>query len=335
MIELKVMSEVTIKANNLSKHFKTYKKREGLRGSIRALFKREYKTVKAVEKISFEIEQGELVGFIGPNGAGKTTTLKMLSGLLFPTSGECKVLGYTPFERKHEYLKQISLVMGQKNQLWWDLPAVETFNLNKEIYEVTDRQYKEVLNELTEMLEVKEVMHQQVRKMSLGQRMKCELIASLIHSPRVLFLDEPTIGLDVVMQKKVREFIREYNRKYRATVILTSHYMDDVKEICQRVIVINNGVLIFDGKLGDLIKKHANYKILVPVFEKEVKKEDLKKIGKVTEFEPLRAVIRVPRDAVPLRAGELLKKFEVDDLDISEPKLEDVIAEVFSKKVIS
>lgn len=333
MIELKIMSGRMIKVKGLSKYFKTYKKNEGLKGSVEALFRREYKTVKAVDSINFEIEQGELVGFIGPNGAGKTTTLKMLSGLLFPTSGECAVLGFTPFERKHEYLKQISLVMGQKNQLWWDLPAIETFNLNKEIYEVGDKQYKEVLNELTKMLDVQEVMHQQVRKMSLGQRMKCELIASLIHSPRVLFLDEPTIGLDVVMQKKVREFIKEYNRRYKATVILTSHYMDDVKEICQRVIVINNGGLIFDGKLGDLIKKHVDYKVLVPVFNKEVKKEDLKKIGKVTEFEKLKAVIRVPRNEVPQKAGELLKRFDVDDLDISEPRLEDVIAEVFEKKM--
>ncbi|EKD99780.1 MAG: hypothetical protein ACD_22C00174G0001, partial [uncultured bacterium] len=208
------MSDNAIQVTNLSKNFKVHKKQPGLKGSFKALFRREYKTIEAVKNVSFEIKQGELVGFIGPNGAGKTTTLKMLSGLLYPSSGEANVLGYKPFERKNPFLKQISLVMGQKNQLWWDLPAIETFNLNKEIYEVSDDKYKQVLGELSEILDVKEVMHQQVRKMSLGQRMKCELIASLIHTPRVLFLDEPTIGLDVVMQKKVREFIKEYNKRY-------------------------------------------------------------------------------------------------------------------------
>ena len=262
----------SISVQKLSKHFKIHKKQPGLAGSVKALFSREYRTIEAVNDINFEISQGELVGFIGPNGAGKTTTLKMLSGLLYPTGGQAKVLGYTPHERKNDFLKQISLVMGQKNQLWWDLPAIETFNLNKEIYEIQDDVYKNVLDELVEMLDVKDVIHQQVRKLSLGQRMKCELIASLIHTPKVLFLDEPTIGLDVVMQKRVREFIKEYNRKYQATVILTSHYMDDVKEICKRVIMINEGKLVFDGRLDELIKQYADYKILTFIFNKEVKR---------------------------------------------------------------
>lgn len=325
------MDTPTITVSNLSKNFKTHKKEPGLKGSVKALFKREYKTIEAVKNISFNISQGELVGFIGPNGAGKTTTLKMLSGLLYPSSGEAQVLGFKPFERKHPFLKQISLVMGQKNQLWWDLPAIETFELNKEIYEVPADSYKKILDELTEILDVKDVMHQQVRKMSLGQRMKCELIASLIHMPKVLFLDEPTIGLDVVMQKKVREFIKEYNRRYNATVILTSHYMDDVKEICKRVIMINHGSIIFDGPIEDLTKNYAGYKVLVPIFNSPVERAELEKLGEVVEFAYPRAVIKVSRDKVASTAGSLLQSYDIDDLDINEPELEAVIREIFEK----
>jgi ABC-2 type transport system ATP-binding protein len=321
---------ITIK--NLSKTFKVEQKEEGLKGSLKALFHREYKNINAVESISFNIEQGELVGFIGPNGAGKTTTLKMLSGLLYPSSGNVKVLGYTPFERKPDYLKKISLVMGQKNQLWWDLPAIETFNLNKEIYEVDQKKYKNILNELLDMLDLRDVVNQQVRKLSLGQRMKCELVAALIHMPKVLFLDEPTIGLDVVMQKKVREFIKDYNKKYNATVILTSHYMDDVKEICQRIIMIDHGKLLFDGVLNDLIKKYADYKILAPVFTKSVSQKELEKIGEVEKYEPPRAIIKVPRDQTSQKASELLAKFSVEDLEITEPALEDIIRLAFENK---
>lgn len=319
----------SIEVNNLSKTFKVHKKEEGLRGSIKAIFKREYKDIKAVQNVSFEIEQGELVGFIGPNGAGKTTTLKMLSGLLYPSGGSAKVLGYTPHERNNEFLKKISLVMGQKNQLWWDLPAIETFNLNKEIYEVSDSKYKNVLDELVEMLDVGDVIHQQVRKLSLGQRMKCELIASLIHTPKVLFLDEPTIGLDVVMQKRVREFIKDYNKKYDATVILTSHYMDDVKEICKRVIMINAGKVVFDGKLDDLIKEYADYKILTFVFSGNVKKKDFEEYGEIVEYDPLKVVLNVGRENTSKAAAKILQVHEVDDLNISEPKLEDIIREAF------
>ena len=221
-----------ISVNKLQKFYKVHQKEPGLAGSIRSLFKRKYYDVKAVDGVSFEINEGELVGFIGPNGAGKTTTLKVLSGLLYPTAGDVSVLGYTPWDRKPAFQKQFSLVMGQKNQLWWDLPAIESFILNKEIYEVPDAQYKQTLDELDTLLDVSDVLKVQVRKLSLGQRMKMELIAALIHSPKILFLDEPTIGLDVVMQKKMRDFIKQYN-KFNATIILTSHYMDDVKELCQ------------------------------------------------------------------------------------------------------
>src|SRR3990167_7801823 len=273
-----------IKVQNLSKHFKVHQKEEGLKGSFKALFKRQYNTIKAVDDISFEIEQGELIGFIGPNGAGKTTTLKTLSGLLYPTNGTVEVLGFTPNERKHEFLKQISLVMGQKNQLFWDLPAIETFNLNKEIYEVPTDRYKKVRDELIEMLDVGEIIHQQVRKLSLGQRMKCELIASLIHTPKVLFLDEPTIGLDVVVQKRLREFIKDYNKKYNSTIILTSHYMGDVQELCKRVVIIDKGKIGFDGKLDDLVKQYAKNKTISLVFLKAVERSRLEQYGEITEY---------------------------------------------------
>ncbi|MBI2035034.1 MAG: ABC transporter ATP-binding protein, partial [Candidatus Levybacteria bacterium] len=242
-----------ISVSHLTKHYKVHKKDPGLAGSLRSIFSRKYETVKAVEDVSFSVDEGELIGFIGPNGAGKTTTLKCLSGLLYPTSGKVDVLGFTPFDRKTKFLKQIALVMGQKNQLWWDLPAIDTFLLNKEIYEISKKRFDEVVNDLTKLLDIEEQLRVQVRKLSLGQRMKMELVASLIHSPKVLFLDEPTIGLDVVMQKKIREFLREYNHKYKATILLTSHYMRDVEALCKRVIVINFGKILYDGKLSDLI----------------------------------------------------------------------------------
>lgn len=321
-----------ISANNLSKNYQVHLKTKGLKASIKSLFHREFKNVEAVKNISFEIEQGELVGFIGPNGAGKTTTLKMLSGLLYPTSGVATVLGYTPVKRQEEYLKQISLVMGQKNQLWWDLAPIETFELQKEIYEIKNDLYEKNLEELVEMLEVKSIINQPVRQLSLGQRMKCELIAALVFQPKVLFLDEPTIGLDIVTQKKVREFIKEYNRKYQATVILTSHYMDDVKEVCDRIIMINHGQIVFDGRIDELIKKHADYKILAPVFNEAVTKEELEQFGQVHKFDYPQAILHVERAKVSQVAAQLLAKYDIDDLDINEPELEDVIAKEFERK---
>lgn len=321
-----------IEVRNLQKYYKQYKKEPGFKGSIKSLFKREYFDIKAVDDISFKIKEGEMVGFIGPNGAGKTTTLKVLSGLLYPTGGTARVLGYDPYKRQTEFQKQFALVMGQKNQLWWDLPAVESFLLNKEIYEVPDERYNEIVEELTELLDVKDVLKVQVRKLSLGQRMKCELVAALLHSPKVLFLDEPTIGLDVVMQKKIREFFKNYNEKYKTTVILTSHYMDDVKELCDRVIIIDKGKLIYDGNLAKLVKKYGDRKYLTAVFYNKIKKEDLQTIGELTSFEPLKATISVPRAIHGQAAAELLSKFPVDDLDISEVKLEDIIRLIFQKE---
>ncbi len=320
-----------IEVKDLKKYYQVHEKEPGLLGSFKSLFSRKYYDVKAVDDISFNINEGELVGFIGPNGAGKTTALKVLSGLLYPTAGAVSVLGYDPYKRQAVFQKQFSLVMGQKNQLWWDLPPLETFILNKEIYEVPDEQYRQTLNELVEMLSVADVLKIQVRKLSLGQRMKCELIAALIHRPKVLFLDEPTIGLDVVMQKKMRDFIKEYNRRYQSTIILTSHYMDDVKELCERVIVIDKGKLMFDGKLQEIIERFADHKKLVVDFPGSVIRSQLSEVGEVESFELPRAVIKVPRGEVSQRAIKLLTNFQVTDLNIEEESIEDIIRRLFSQ----
>ena len=299
---------------------------------MKSLVKREYFDAKAVDDISFEIEEGELVGFIGPNGAGKTTTLKCLSGLLYPTNGHVSVLDYIPYERNYDYLKKIALVMGQKNQLWWDLPAQESFILNKEIYDIPDNIFNKTLEELSTLLDVKDVLNVQVRKLSLGQRMKCELITALIHSPKVLFLDEPTIGLDVVMQKKLRDFLKEYNKKYKSTIILTSHYMEDVKELCERVIIIDHGKILYDGKLENIVKEYAKNKFLSIDFSTTVERSKLEKLGNIKEYSETLAVIVVERTKSNKVAAKLLESFPVKDLNIEEPNIEDIIRDVFTKK---
>ncbi len=326
---------MVINVDNLSKHYHVYQKDPGLIGSVKALFHRKYYDIKAVNKVSFTVNEGELIGFIGPNGAGKTTTLKCLSGLLYPASGKVSVLGYTPFNRKSDFLKKIALVMGQKNQLWWDLPPVETFLLNKEIYEIPDEKYKSTLSALVDILDVKDILNVQVRKLSLGQRMKCELIAALIHGPKVLFLDEPTIGLDVVMQKKIRDFIKDYNSKFKATILLTSHYMDDVKELCKRVIIIDKGTILYDGNLDDLVVKFAKHKTLSLIFEEEIDINKLKKIGEIKSYEHPKAVIKINRKDTNHLAALLLEKFPIADLNIEEPQIEDIIREVFSGRDLS
>lgn len=326
------MKTPIISVSKLARYYEVHQKQEGLKGSLKALIHRKTITVKAVDGVSFDIQPGELVGFIGPNGAGKTTTLKMLSGLLHPTSGSVEVLGYKPYERKEDFLKQISFVMGQKNQLWWDLPAIESFNLNRDIYEVPERQYREVLDELVDLLDLKDVLHQQVRRLSLGQRMKCELVAALVYTPKVLFLDEPTLGLDVVVQKKIREFIKTYNQRHNASVMLTSHYMDDVKEICDRVIVIDGGRILFDGKLDKLVQKYATHKTLTLIFNGKVQAEDLKRYGKLVEFSYPKAVLSVPGGRTSKVASELLTNFSIGDINIDEPRLEDVVRSLFGDK---
>lgn len=321
-----------ISVKNLIKNYKVYKKEPGFFGAVKSLSSRNYELISAVSNISFEIEEGELVGFIGPNGAGKTTTLKCLSGLLYPSNGKVDVLGFNPWKRDNAFLKQIALVMGQKNQLWWDLPPIESFLLNKEIYGVSDKKFKDTLSELSELLDIQNILRVQVRKLSLGQRMKCELVAAILHDPRVLFLDEPTIGLDVVMQKNLRDFVREFNIKYKSTIILTSHYMEDVKQLCKRVIVIDHGKLLFDGKLSDIVKNYAKEKFIKVIFEKDVKREELERFGKLHTYGLGECTIVVSRKDAPSVVAEILKKFEVEDINIEEPDIEDVIRDVFIKK---
>jgi len=304
----------TILANNLSKIYSVQKKRPGLSGSLQDLFSPIHEQKQAVKDVSFVIDEGELVGFIGPNGAGKTTTLKMLSGLLYPSAGSVRVLGFDPWKRQYDFLRQISLVMGQKNQLWWDLPAIESFNLARDIYDIPSSVYKKMLNQLVEMLDIGDVLNVQVRKLSLGQRMKAELVAALIHSPKILFLDEPTIGLDVLMQQSMRSFLKEYNQNSTGSIVLTSHYMDDVKELCKRVIIIDQGGIIYDGLLSDVIAKFSQHKII----------EVITSSGTTTH--------KVLRGKVAQKAAELLKDPSVIDINIKEVEIEDVIRQVFSNK---
>lgn len=321
------MAVITV--SNLSKFYQTHKKEPGFLGSMKSLFARKYEKVKAVDDISFAIEEGELVGFIGPNGAGKTTTLKCLSGLLYPDQGKITVLGFTPFDRKTEFLKQIALVMGQKNQLWWDLPVMETLLLNKEIYGISDSQSRDVISKLGKLLDVEQLLNVQVKKLSLGERMKCELIAALIHSPKMLFLDEPTIGLDVVMQQKLREFIKEYNREFKATILLTSHYMRDVEALCKRVIIINHGKILFDGLLSDLVKKYAPYKVVQVIFSDVVAQQKLEGLGEIEKYKHPKLTVAVPRKKVNEVAARILKDFPVEDVTIEDPDIEVVIREVY------
>jgi ABC-2 type transport system ATP-binding protein len=295
------------------------------------LFHREKILIPAVKDVSFEIQPGELVGFLGPNGAGKTTTLKMLSGILYPTSGEATVLGHTPWTREKAYQKQFSLVMGQKNQLWWDLPAMDSFLLNKVIYEVPEEQFTAVIDKLAALLDIRDVLDIQVRKLSLGQRMKCELIAALLHQPKILFLDEPTIGLDVVSQQAIREFIREYNEEFGTTIVLTSHYMQDVEALCKRVIIIDHGVIMYDGALADLVKKYTTTKLLTLTFQSPVDTKSFAKFGTVRESTPTRVVLEVPKMEHQKVAGTLLTSYPVEDILIGEVEIEEVIRNLFTQ----
>jgi ABC-2 type transport system ATP-binding protein len=327
-------AEKIIIVDHLVKNFEVNERRPGFVNFISGIVSPKKKTIKALRGIHFSINEGELVGFIGPNGAGKTTTLKILSGLLYPTSGFTQVLGYDPWKRHPEFLKQISLVMGQKNQLWWDLPAIETFKLNKAIYELRDRNYKETLTELVEMLEVKNLLNTQVRRLSLGQRMRMELIAALLHHPKVLFLDEPTIGLDIIAQQKLRDFIKDYNKKYSATILLTSHNMGDVLDLAKRVVVIDKGEILFDGNLEDLVTSFAKEKVIRVSLSKEVELKELHKIGKVEKVEFPQITLSVPRSSAAFAAAEILQSLPVTDITIEEEPLEGIIARVFRGEVI-
>ncbi len=322
------MAVVTVR--NLKKLYRVHQKPQGLGASVKALFRRKYTTVHAVDGISFDIEPGEIVGFLGPNGAGKTTTLKMLSGLIYPTAGEVHVLGFVPQERRNEYRRQFALLMGQKNQLWWDLPAVESFRLHKEIYAIEDASYNAVLDELTALLDVGGLLNQPVRELSLGERMKVELIAALLHSPSILFLDEPTIGLDVVAQASIRQCLREYNRNRQVTCLLTSHYMQDIEALCPRVIVINKGRLIHDGPLSDIVDRFANYKVVTLRFHNGQIPERFDGVAEVLEVKPPTVTLRLPRASIADEASRLLASHAIDDISVEDPPIEEVIAEMFA-----
>ncbi len=318
--------------DSLVKNFEVAQKEPGLMGSFKSLISPKKKIVHALKNISFTVQPGELVGFIGPNGAGKTTTLKTLSGLLYPTGGFVEVLEHNPWDRNPEFLKEISLVMGQKNQLWWDLPAIETFELNRAIYDIPTRIYNENLKELVDLLGIGKLLNTPVRKLSLGQRMRMELTAALLHKPKILFLDEPTIGLDIIAQQKIRDFIYDYNVRYGATILLTSHNMDDLVNLARRVIIINDGHILYDGAFEELISKYAKEKLIKARLSNENNISDLGSIGKIKKLSFPEVVIAVPRSAAAMAASELLQNFPVDDLTIEETPIEEVIRKAFKSE---
>jgi len=322
-----------IEVSHLTRAFRTYKKQPGFGGAVKGLFHRQYEQTVAVGDVSFSIEPGELVGFLGPNGAGKTTTLKMLAGLLYPTSGNARVLGHVPWERDDAYRRQFALVLGQKNQLWWDLPARESLELNAKIYGIPTDRFERTVAEMTELLDVKDKLNVSVRELSLGERMKMELIASLLHQPKVLYLDEPTIGLDVISQKTVREFLRRYNAEKKTTILLTSHYMADIQELCERVIIIDQGKIFFDGKLSEIVDRFADFKLVTIQLEKtgSYSQENLDRYGEVLEKTPGAIKFKVKRDRVIPTCKALLDDLPVSDIDIQEVPIEDVIRQIFAR----
>ncbi|MCM3039552.1 ATP-binding cassette domain-containing protein [Paenibacillus motobuensis] len=323
-----------IRVRELHKSFVYYRKEAGLRNSLINLFTRKSLVKEAVKSVSFDIGPGECVGFLGPNGAGKTTTLKMLSGILYPTGGEANVLGYVPWERKNEFKRLFSIVMGQKNQLWWDLPAIESIYLNKCIYDVADDIYRRSLDELSEMLDVQELLNVQVRRLSLGERMKMELIAALIHRPRLLYLDEPTIGLDFPSQKKVREFLKYYNEQFGATILLTSHYMKDVEDLCKRTIIINEGSLLYDGDLHKINDLFGERKIIRLRFSEPVAKLQLAKFGEVVMEDEYNAVLELPKYLLKEVSRAVLDSFPTVDWTIEDVPIEESISMLYHKESV-
>lgn len=318
-----------IHVSKLTKIYRTYQKEAGFWGALKGLAKRKYKETSAAKEVTFSVEEGQLVGFLGPNGAGKTTVLKMLSGLLYPTSGEATVLGYTPWKRQNDFKRQFALILGQKNQLWWDLPAAESLELNRVIYGLDRAAAQKTTDELTELLDVRDKLDVMVRELSLGERMKMELIAALLHRPKVLFLDEPTIGLDVVSQKKVREFLRDYTTRNRITTLLTSHYMQDIEELCERVIIIDHGQVFFDGALQDIIARLATHKIMTLSRRKGLPPMDFSPYGEVLERNDDEVRIKIPRDRIVAASRDLIAALEVDDFTVEDVPIEDIIREVF------
>ena len=322
-----------IRVEHLKKEFEYYKKGTGLQGSLHNLFHREMLKKEAVKDISFSVERGEMIGLLGPNGAGKTTTLKMLSGILFPTAGEVEIDGYIPWERKNAFKRRFSIVMGQKNQLWWDLPASDSFYLNKCIFDVPDGEYRRTVEELSELLDVKDLMNVQVRRLSLGERMKMEILAALIHRPDILFLDEPTIGLDILSQQKIRDFLKTYNEQTKPTVILTSHYMRDIEELCRRAVIINQGQLVYDGTLEDINHRMGDRKLLSLKSIEPVPREHLSLFGRVREYHGREAVLEVPKGKIKETASAILSLLPVEDFTVTEIPLEESISLFFQKEV--
>ena len=322
------MSEPVIHVAELTKIFKVPEREAGLGAAAKALVRRKTRDVHAVEEVSFEIAGGEVVGFLGPNGAGKTTTLKMLAGLLYPTDGEARVLGHIPSRRERDYLRRMTMVMGNRNQLQWDIPAVDSFELNRAIYRIPRDQFRRTLGELSDLLDLGSLVNKPVRQLSLGERMKCEVAASLLHRPQILFLDEPTLGLDVTMQRRIRGFIAEYNRRHGATVLLTSHYMLDVQALCKRVVVIHHGRLLFDGQLGDLVRRFSPHKTIVVELAEGT--ADLSRFGEVVSAEEGRVTLRVPKSETARVTERLLASVPIADLTVEDPPIEEVIEQVFT-----
>jgi len=322
----------TIQVDNLSKTYQVPEREGGFGAAMKSFFKRTYKDVKAVQQVNFNIAQGEVVGFLGPNGAGKTTTLKMLSGLLHPTSGTANVLGFTPWELKQDYLRSMTLVMGQRNRLAWDIPAADSFLLNQAIYRLPDDQYKQTYKELDELLELEPLMKKPVRNLSLGERMKCEIAVGLLHRPKVLFLDEPTIGLDITGQVRIREFLKEYNRRTGATILLTSHYMADVTALCERIIIIHHGQLKYDGGINDLSRRIAPFK-LIGVRIENASAYDLSQYGEPVQNEEdaEKVYIQVKAEDVTKVTSRMLSDLPIHDITITDPPIEDVIERAFNE----
>lgn len=314
----------------LRKTYRVYQKAEGLRAAVSGLFRREYKTVEAVRGIDLTVEPGEFVAFLGPNGAGKTTTLKLLSGVITPTSGEATVLGHVPWKRENAYRRRFALVMGQKNQLWWDLPAQESFRLHQQIYRIPPADFDRSRDELTDLLDVRRLLGQPVRELSLGERMKMELIAALLHSPEVLFLDEPTIGLDVVAQHNVQSFLKHYQQLRKITILLTSHYMKDIAALCRRVVIISHGTIIYDGSLTGIIDRFSSHKVVTLLFANGMAPADFSRWGSVIENNPPKVKLRVQRNVVTQALAQILAEYAIEDIAVEDPPLEEVIADAFS-----
>lgn len=320
-----------IEIRGLKKSYRVYQKREGLRAALSGLFHREHREVEAVRGIDLNVEEGEFVAFLGPNGAGKTTTLKLLSGVINPTEGEARVLGYIPWQRDNAYRRRFALVMGQKNQLWWDLPAAESFRLHQQIYHIDAAQYAAKQDELVDLLDVRRLLNQPVRELSLGERMKMELIAALLHSPEVLFLDEPTIGLDVVAQHNIQKFLKHYQEVRRITILLTSHYMKDVAALCRRVVVINHGQIVYDGSLSGIIDRFSSHKILTLLFGDGLLPTDIGRYGEVLEMVEPRVKLKVDRGQISAVLSTVLANHTLEDVSVEDPPLEEVIAQVFAQ----